>query len=82
MNIIGRIPETRHMQALLKDNEGHFLVIIGRRRVGKTFLIREIYKDAKIFEMTGIKDADLNTQLLNFTFQMNQYFENERYCVH
>ncbi|MGJ8665754.1 MAG: AAA family ATPase [Patiriisocius sp.] len=77
MKIIGRIPETRNMQALLKDNEAHFLAMIGRRRVGKTFLIREIYKDAKIFEMTGIKDADLNTQLLNFTFQMNQYFETE-----
>lgn len=27
--------------------------------------------------MTGIKDADLNTQRLNFRFQMNPYFEIE-----
>ena len=27
--------------------------------------------------MTGLKDADLNNQLINFTLQMNEYFYRE-----
>ncbi|WP_070138607.1 AAA family ATPase [Crocinitomix algicola] len=74
MKIVGRIQETKKMQRLLTDNQAHLLAMVGRRRVGKTFLIREVYKSNKTFEMTGLKDGDLEKQLLNFSFQMNQYF--------
>ena len=76
MKIIGRIDEKKTMQAMVNDNKAHLLAIIGRRRVGKTFLIREVYKDEKVFEMTGLKDANLHDQLMNFTLQMNLYFPN------
>ena len=43
--------------------------------MGKTFLIREVYKSHIVFEMTGLKDADLRTQLKNFNLQLNDYFQ-------
>lgn len=62
------------MQSLLSDEKSHMLALIGRRRVGKTFLIRSVYKEHIVFELTGLKDATLEQQLLNFTFQFNRYF--------
>lgn len=77
MKIIGRIKEKEDMKSYLNDNKAHLLAIIGRRRVGKTFLIREVYKENKVFEMTGLKDADLHNQLINFSLQMNEYFNSK-----
>lgn len=74
MNVIGRRAETKAMQALLNDDKAHMLALIGRRRVGKTFLIRKTYQEHITFELTGLKDATLEQQLLNFTFQYNRYF--------
>jgi len=77
MDIIGRQQEIRQMTSYLKDDKAHLLAIIGRRRVGKTFLIRQAYKNNKVFEMTGLQNAKLEKQLLNFTIQMNMYFQQE-----
>lgn len=73
MKIIGRKEEIEIMDACLKDSKSHFMSVVGRRRVGKTFLIREFFKENKSFEMTGLKDADLSQQLLNFTLQLNAF---------
>ena len=78
MKIIGRKTEMETIKSFLKDDKAHLLAVIGRRRVGKTFLIREVYKEEKVFEMTGLKDADLNKQLINFKLQLNHYFQNDQ----
>ncbi|MFK7784489.1 MAG: ATP-binding protein [Crocinitomicaceae bacterium] len=74
MALIGRRREKAIMESLLQDDKAHMLALIGRRRVGKTFLIRTTYREHIVFEMTGLKDAPLDQQLLNFTFQFNQFF--------
>lgn len=78
MAIIGREQEAKLMRSFLNDKKSHLLAMVGRRRVGKTFLIREVFKENKVFEMTGLKNADLNTQLMNFTLQMNRYFPTSK----
>jgi len=78
MEIIGRKEEIKIMQSLLKDKKAHLLALIGRRRVGKTYLIRQVYKQHIKFEMTGLKDADLQTQLLNFNIQFTKYFKKTK----
>ncbi|WCO02971.1 AAA family ATPase [Psychroserpens ponticola] len=74
MKIIGRKEEQQVMKSYQNDKNAHLLAVIGRRRVGKTFLIRQVYKNNKVFEMTGLKNASTKKQLLNFTFQMSKYF--------
>lgn len=42
------------------------MAVYGRRRVGKTFLVREFFADRIVFELTGSHAADLATQLEGF----------------
>ncbi len=73
MNVIGRHAEVKVMRSYINDDKAHLIAIVGRRRVGKTFLVREVYKQNKVFEMTGLKDAGLKLQLNNFAMQMDIY---------
>ena len=55
-NIIGRCREKEILERLLASNEPEFLAIYGRRRVGKTFLVKEYFEDrCPLFELTGRK---------------------------
>ena len=59
--IIGREPEKEKLKQLLNTNESEFLAVYGRRRVGKTFLISEFYRDKGVyFEVTGQFKAKLS----------------------
>lgn len=70
--LIGRKEEKAHLNRLLEAREADFLVVYGRRRVGKTFLIREHLKKEIAFEMTGTVDTPLAEQLHNFRLSMNR----------
>lgn len=55
--ITGREKEQKILNDALLSNESELIAIYGRRRVGKTFLIREYYKTHIVFDMIGIKKA-------------------------
>lgn len=65
-NIAGRLPEQHIFEQAIKSQQSEFIAIYGRRRVGKTFLIREYFEKELRFEMTGIYQASLTDQLENF----------------
>ena len=44
MNLVGREPEVEIMNKLLLAENSNFLAVYGRRRIGKTYMIREFYK--------------------------------------
>lgn len=67
MNITGRIAEQKILAAKLATTEPELIAIYGRRRVGKTYLVRTFLKDSIIFEFTGIHEARMKTQLENFS---------------
>lgn len=48
------------------------MAVYGRRRVGKTFLIRNFYSDRLIFELTGMYKGSLKDQLLQFSKSMQK----------
>jgi uncharacterized protein len=64
--IIGRQNEIKKLEKLTKSKKSEFAVIYGRRRVGKTFLIREHFNYTFSFYLTGLANADTNQQLFNF----------------
>ncbi|MDQ3016844.1 MAG: ATP-binding protein [Bacteroidota bacterium] len=66
MSVIGREPEIKVLNELLSSKESEMLAIYGRRRVGKTYLIREMYQQQIIFDCTGLYEQPLNVQLQNF----------------
>lgn len=50
----------------LTTKEAELIAISGRRRIGKTFLIRETYTEHLVFEITGLFKGNLKDQLGNF----------------
>ncbi len=78
ISIIGRDFEVQKMKGFLNSNESELVAIIGRRRVGKTFLIKNVYKNEMIFYITGLKDVSRSLQLDNFVEARNQFFEESK----
>ena len=64
--LIGRKEESALLNACLQSTTSELVAIYGRRRIGKTYLIRTIYRQQVCFEITGIYNAALKTQLANF----------------
>jgi AAA+ ATPase superfamily predicted ATPase len=60
--IIGRKQEIKELLDLYKENKPVFAVIYGRRRVGKTFLVRELFQDKMSFYHTGLSPYELSGQ--------------------
>lgn len=76
--ISGRDLEKSLLKNILKSEKAEFVAIYGRRRIGKTFLINEFFKDKGIFfNCTGIKNAPLKTQLENFSKSFSRIFYND-----
>ncbi len=63
---IGRTEEQKLLVELLQTHSPQLVVIYGRRRVGKTYLVRETLKKEIVFEFSGTKDETLSQQLKNF----------------
>jgi len=72
--IIGRKDEIKRLKEYVSSNRSEFVAIYGRRRVGKTFLIKELFENQFVFRMTGKEGASLSAQLVNFAYAMNDCF--------
>ena len=64
--LIGRENEIATLHGLMSSDESQFVAVYGRRRVGKTFLIREAYKSHFVFQHTGTYGATRRQQLSDF----------------
>lgn len=68
--LIGRKNEIKTLNKMLSSNASELVVVYGRRRIGKTFLIREIYRKHMVFELTGYYQGNMRDQLQNFHSQL------------
>ncbi|MCR5023043.1 MAG: ATP-binding protein [Lachnospiraceae bacterium] len=59
--MIGRIEEKKRLQSLLYEEEPQFIAVFGRRRVGKTFLIRESFDYSFTFQHTGLSATSIKS---------------------
>jgi uncharacterized protein len=66
-NLIGRATEIKILTDALASPQAELIAVYGRRRVGKTHLIRTVYEKQIAFEFTGAKGIDIKEQLNNFT---------------
>lgn len=64
--IVGREKEQRELLSLLEKEESQFCAVYGRRRVGKTYLIRETFNYEFCFQHTGVSRGNLRQQLTAF----------------
>ncbi|MDR0830130.1 MAG: AAA family ATPase [Prevotellaceae bacterium] len=78
-NIIGRETEIETLQNIYKSDVSEFVAIYGRRRVGKTFLVRETLADKFVFDVSGLANANTRDQIVNFTLALNRYAGEQVY---
>jgi len=71
--LIGRKKEIELINNYLQSNKAEFLVVCGRRRIGKTFLIKHFFKNKFTFYMSGSENATKTQQLFNFTVALKEY---------
>jgi AAA+ ATPase superfamily predicted ATPase len=72
--IIGRENEITTLRKLLLSKKPELLAIYGRRRIGKTYLIKTYFKEHLSFSCSGQHNGKTREQLINFTEQLNAYF--------
>lgn len=65
--LIGRKTEREMLQGAINDTRSHFIAVYGRRRVGKTFLIRESCGYRFFFQHAGLSNGKLGEQLFAFS---------------
>lgn len=68
--LIGRTLEKKNLSEALESTSAELIAVYGRRRVGKTFLIRSVYHKELVFELSGVHGAKVDEQLLNFSKAM------------
>ena len=66
MQIVGRKREIAELTRLKESNQAEFVALYGRRRVGKTWLVRNYFQDQFTFYTTGIARGNRKEQLKNF----------------
>ena len=59
--MIGRTEERKLLQSLTDEEEPQFVAVFGRRRIGKTYLVRESFGYAFTFEHTGVSPASIGS---------------------
>lgn len=75
--IIGRKQEQEELLRLYRSDRPEFVAVYGRRRVGKTFLIKQVLKNRITFQHTGVSPVDqkgtnnrMKTQLESFYYSL------------
>ncbi len=72
--IIARKREIQILQSALQSPQAELIAVYGRRRVGKTFLIRNVYENDIVVEFSGIKQVGLAEQLESFVHNISEAF--------
>lgn len=72
--LIGRKKELETLTSLLNSNKSEFIAVYGRRRVGKTFLIRSAFNQQFTFQVTALANATLSQQLTNFHVALQKVY--------
>ncbi|MFZ1750255.1 MAG: hypothetical protein WAU01_08695 [Saprospiraceae bacterium] len=71
---VGRNDDCKRLRQAVDDNKSHFIALYGRRRVGKTCLIKEYFQNKFTFYCTGLLKGNKRQQLANFTNALNAQF--------
>ncbi|MBQ3656385.1 MAG: AAA family ATPase [Bacteroidales bacterium] len=76
-DLTGRKNEIKEFNRIYNSSKTEFVVVFGRRRVGKTFIVNHLYSSQMCFYHTGLSpiedENNAKKQLQNFTFSLANY---------
>ena len=64
--MVGRKKEQERLEDAFRRDEAQLVAVYGRRRVGKTFLIRETFRGRFYFQHAGLASGSMAEQLMAF----------------
>ncbi|HLP53778.1 MAG TPA: ATP-binding protein [Fluviicola sp.] len=68
--IIGRVHEQQLLASICTSNGSDLLAVTGRRRIGKTYLVRTYFQEKLHFDFSGVINADWDQQLQSFHYAL------------
>lgn len=71
--LIGRTVEQQELLRYMESGRAELIAVYGRRRVGKTFLIRKLFGTEFAFEVSGTIGGKRNEQMFNFVQSLRRY---------
>lgn len=71
--IVGRKKELAQINQYYNSRKAEFIAVYGRRRVGKTYLIRQYFKNQFAFDMTGVMEGSKSEQMTAFHIALKTY---------
>lgn len=78
--LVGRKTENEQLDFIMESQEAEFVVVYGRRRVGKTFLVNTYFNNNYTFKVTGLAKKDKRKQLANFAESLKMFGNsNQKY---
>lgn len=77
--MIGREIERQILEEKLASYKSEFVALYGRRRVGKTFLVRHVFENKFTFSITGLSNASLGQQLDNFNSVLKKQYPKTKF---
>lgn len=72
--LIGRKDEVKILNRLYDSDQSEFVAVYGRRRVGKTYLVNEVFSDRITFSHTGLSNAALDKNFIKH--QLNEFYNS------
>lgn len=79
--IIGRAREKQILDKIIASQKAEFVVVMGRRRVGKTFMIYEYLKEQLVFAFSGTYGVSAKQQLSNFFTEYLRFTKGSKATV-
>lgn len=76
--LIGRIAEQKRLREAYESDASEFIAVYGRRRVGKTYLVRETFDNRFAFYYTGRYKISSKKQIESFSLALKEYGLEEK----
>ena len=76
--IVGRSEEQALFRKMKRSSRSEFIAVYGRRRIGKTYLIRNAFDNKFHFHITGLANTGLKKQLYNFHTSLKEHFRGAK----
>lgn len=73
MHIVGRRAQKKQLETILDSGKPEFVVVYGRRRVGKTYLIGEYFDHSFAFRASGLAKGTMSEQLTAFWDRLREH---------
>ena len=74
--MIGREAELKQLKSLKNEEEPQFIAVYGRRRIGKTYLIRESFEYEFTFQHTGVGNNEKKNAETQKQEQLDKFRES------